>query len=59
MYSWKNIPSFGHDITQGDFMIVFDFGRFGRARITRPTLLEILALIVCLAFVGMGIWVLR
>jgi len=40
-------------------MIVFDFGRFGRARITRPTLLEILALIVCLAFVGMGIWVLR
>jgi hypothetical protein len=40
-------------------MIVLDFGRFGRARITHPTLLEILALVICLAFVGMGIWVLK
>ncbi len=29
-------------------MIVFDFGRFGKARITRPTVLEIVALFVSL-----------
>ena len=40
-------------------MIVFDFGRFGKARITRPTLLEIVALIVLLAFVGIGFWTLH
>ena len=40
-------------------MIVFDFGRFGKARITRPTVLEIVALFVFLAFVRIGIWALR
>jgi hypothetical protein len=40
-------------------MIVFDFGRFGKARIARPTLLEIVALVVLLVFAGIGIWALR
>lgn len=40
-------------------MIAFDFGRFGKARITRPTPLEIVALIVFLAFVGIGVWALH
>ena len=40
-------------------MIAFDFGRFGKARITRPTLLEIVALVVLLVFAGIGLWALR
>jgi hypothetical protein len=40
-------------------MIVFDFGKFGKARIARPTLLEVVALFVVLAFIGIGIWALR
>ena len=40
-------------------MIVVDFGRFGKARITRPTMLEVLALSIFLAFLGVTIWVLH
>jgi hypothetical protein len=40
-------------------MIVFDFGRFGKARITRPTFLEIVALVVFLAFAGLAAWAIR
>jgi len=40
-------------------MIVIDLGRWGRARITRPTLLEVVALLVFLTFLGTAIWVVR
>lgn len=40
-------------------MIAFDFGKFGKARITRPTVLEIIALAVFLAFMILVVWHLR
>lgn len=40
-------------------MIVIDFGRWGKARITHPTPLELAALLLFLAFLGIVIWALR
>jgi hypothetical protein len=40
-------------------MIVIDFGRLGKARITRPTLLEVVSLIAFLTLIGVSIWALR
>jgi hypothetical protein len=40
-------------------MIVIDFGRWGKARIARPTILELAALLLILAFSGIVIWTLR
>jgi len=43
----------------GVVMIDFDFGSFGKARISRPTLLEALVLSMFLVFLGVAIWMLR
>jgi hypothetical protein len=40
-------------------MIIVDFGKFGKARITRPTFLEVVALLAVFAFVGITVWALR
>jgi hypothetical protein len=59
IYSLRVASPGAHDKREGGGMIVFDFGRFGKASITRPTLLEIVALIVFLAFAVISIWALR
>jgi hypothetical protein len=58
-YSLRATSPGADDKREGGGMIVFDFGRFGKASITPPTLLEIVALIVFLAFVGISIRALR
>ena len=40
-------------------MIGIEFGRWGKARITRPTPLELAALVLLLGFVGIVAWALR
>ena len=40
-------------------MIFVDFGKLGKAKIARPTLLEVVALAVFLAFVGVAVLALR
>jgi hypothetical protein len=37
-------------------VIIIDFGRLGRAKLHRPTWLELLALVVLLAFVAMVVF---
>ena len=40
-------------------MIFVDFGKLGKAKITRPTVLEVVAFGVFLAFVAVAVWALR
>ena len=40
-------------------MIVIDLGRWVKARIARPTILELAALLLFLVFLGIAVWALR
>jgi hypothetical protein len=40
-------------------MIFVELGKVGRAKIARPTILEVVALVVFLAFAGVAVWALR
>jgi hypothetical protein len=44
---------------EGLDMIFVDFGRFGKAKIARPTVLEVVAMVAFLGFVGAAIWAVR